>query len=134
MSELRPAGFWDKIATFFAPKQLKAHVRTEILSNGQVEVTPFFEIDGHEVSAELLGQAQSQTILGYGVTLDTPSLEVLKKTQGKRTRYSKNKAPALLEELERLNVPVTTKDGKTRPRIARAKPELTLTCALTTAW
>ena len=92
MSDLRPAGFWDKVSTFFAPKQLKAHVRTEVLPNGQVEVTPFFEIDGLEVPAELVGQEQSQTILGYGVSLDAPSLQVVKKTQGKRTRYSKNKA------------------------------------------
>ena len=127
MSDLRPAGFWDKVSTFFAPKQLKAHVRTEVLPNGQVEVTPFFEIDCQEVPAELVGQTQSQTILGYGVTLDAPSLHVLTKTQGKRTRYSKNKAPALLEELEKLNVPVRAKDGKTRPRIARVKPDLTLT-------
>jgi len=127
MSDLRSAGFWDKVSTFFAPKQLKAHVRTEVLPNGQVEVTPFFEIDGLEVPAELVGQEQSQTILGYGVSLDAPSLQVVKKTQGKRTRYSKNKAPALLEELEKLNVPVRAKDGKTRPRIARVKPDLTLT-------
>jgi SNF2 family DNA or RNA helicase len=127
MSELRPAGFWDKVSTFFVPKQLKAHVRTEFLPNGQVEVTPFFEIDGREVPANLVGQAQSQTVLGYGISLDGPSLQVLKKTQGKRATYSKNKAPALLEELEKLNVPVRTKDGKSRPRIARVKPELKLT-------
>src|SRR5271157_814730 len=124
MSDLRPAGFWDKVSTFFVPKQLKAHVRTEVLPNGQVEVTPFFEIDGQEVPAELVGQTQSQTIRGYGVSLDAPSLHVLRETQGKLTTYSKNKAPALIEELEKLNVPVRAKDGKTRPRIARVKPDL----------
>ena len=123
MSDLRPAGFLDKIFTFFAPKQLKAHVRTEVLPNGQVEVTPFFEIDGQRVRAELVVQSQSQTILGYGVSLDVPSLQVMVRTKGKRERYSKNEAPAFLEELEMLNVPVRTKDGKTRPRIARVKPD-----------
>lgn len=127
MSDLQPAGLWDKVATFFVPKRLTSHVRTEILANGQVEITPVFEIDGKEVPAQLVGQAQSQTILGYGVSLDNPSLQVLQKTQGKQARYSKRKAPALLEELEKLNVELRSKDGKNRPRIARAKPELTLT-------
>src|SRR5438270_6427783 len=127
MSELRPAGLWDKVSTFFVPKQLKAHVRTEILSNGQMEITPFFEIDGQVVPVELVGQGQSQTILGYGVSLDAPSLQVLRKTQGRRATYSKKKAPALLEELEKLNVSVTAIHGKSRPRIARVKPDLNLT-------
>ncbi len=127
MSELRPAGFWNKVSTFFVPRQLRAHVRTTFLPNGQVEVTPFFEIDGLEVPAELLGQGQSQTVLGYGVSLDAPCLHVLKRTQGKRARYSKKKAPALLKELVELNVPVRSENGKTPLRIGPVKPELTLT-------
>jgi SNF2-related domain len=127
MSHLRPAGILGRLFTFIAPKQLKAHVRTEVLPNGQVEIAPIFETGGQEVPAELVRQEQYQRILGYNLVLDAHALKVHSKTQGKKARYSKNKAPALLEELQNLNISVTDREGKSPPRIAHAKPDLTLT-------
>jgi hypothetical protein len=126
MTKLQPASLLTEIISFFFPKQLKVEVRAEVLPNGQVEVTPVFMIDGHEVPSGLVGPDPKQKILGYGVNLDPPSLQVHKKTQGNQTRLSKSKAPDFLEELEKSNVTIRSRDGKARPRIARVKPELTL--------
>ena len=123
---LQPAGTLGKIASYFFPKQLKAHVRTEVLPDGQVELTPVFTIDGHEVSPESVGTGPSQTILGYGVTLDLSSLKVRQKTQGRRTRLSKKGASDFLGELALSNVPIRSSDGKTEPRLTRVKPGLSL--------
>jgi superfamily II DNA or RNA helicase len=125
-SSLQPAGLLAKLTTCFFPKPLTAHVRTEVLENGQVELTPVFSIKGHEVPAGLVGPEPYQMILGYGVTLDPTSLRVHKTTQAKPTRLSKNKAAEFLEGLERTGVPVRSRDGKSRPRIARVRPEVAL--------
>jgi superfamily II DNA or RNA helicase len=126
MSSLQPAGLLARIASFFFPKSLTAHVRTECLENGQVEVTPVFTINGHEVPAELVIPDHAQTILGYRVTLDGTSLHVHKATHARRTRLSKNKAAEFLQGLTRTEVPVRSRNGRSRPRIARVRPELTL--------
>src|SRR5262245_60987512 len=97
MSRLEPASLFGMIGSIFFPKSLKAHVRTEVLENGQVELTPVFTINGREVPPELVGPEPTQTILGYGVNLHVTSLHVHKTTQARRTRLSKNKAAAFLE-------------------------------------
>ncbi len=127
MAKLKPTGLWARISTSFVPKQLKAHARTEVLPNGQVEVTPLYEIDGYEISPELIGVASSQRILGYQVTLDSPALHIQNKTRGKSTRLSKSKAHQFIKELEKCQVPIRSRDGKAQPRIAQVKPEVILT-------
>ena len=126
MSSLQPAGLLARIASFLFPKSLTAHVRSEVLENGQVEVTPVFTINGYEVPTELVGLEQSQTILGYGVNLDRKSLHVHKTTRARQTRLSKNKAAEFLEGLERTGIAVKSRDGRSRPRIAGVRPEVTL--------
>ena len=127
MPDLKPAGILDQLLTLFVPKVLKAEARTEVLPNGQVEVTPIYEIDGREIPPELIAQESSQRILGYQVALSASVLCLHRMTHGKRTRLSKSKAPAFLDELKKSNVSVRARDGKTQPRIARVKPEITLT-------
>ena len=126
LSSLQPAGLLSWLITHVFLKPLTAHVRTEVLENGQVELTPVFTIDGHEIPADLVGPEPNQTILGYGVTLDRTSLHVHKTTQAKPTRLSKNKAAEFLEGLEQTGISVRSRDGKSRPRIARVRPEVTL--------
>ena len=127
MTKLQSAGLLNQIISFFFPKQLTAEVRAEVLPSGQVAVTPVFMIDGHEVPSELVGEGPTQTILGYRVKPARSSLQVHEKTRAKRTVLSKSKAPDFLEELEKFNIPIRSRDGKARPRIARVKPEVTLT-------
>lgn len=54
MAQLKPAGIFASLFSLFAPKQVAVHVRTETLPNGQVQVTPVFTIDGHEVPSQLV--------------------------------------------------------------------------------
>ncbi len=82
MAKFKPAGLWARISTSFVPKQLKAHVGPEVLPNGQVEVTPLYEIDGYEISPEFVGVDPTQRILGYQVTLDSPAIHIQNKRAG----------------------------------------------------
>jgi len=126
MPSLKSAGIIGQITSYFFPKELKAHVRSEVLPDGEIEVTPFFTIDGQEVPAESVGPEPGQTILGYRVTLELASLQVRRKTQGRRTRLSKWKASEFLGELASSGVRIRSGDGKAEPRIARVKPGLSL--------
>lgn len=126
MSMLQPASLLGRIASFLSPKPLTAIVRTEVLANGQVELTPVFTIDGHEVPTTLVRPEPAQTILGYSVTVDPTSLHVHTATQARPTRLTKNKAAEFLERLEQAGVAIRSRDGKDRPRIARIRPDVTL--------
>ena len=84
----------------------------EVLPNGQVEVTPLYEIDGYEISPEFVGVDPTQRILGYQVTLDSPAIHIQNKTRGKSTRLSKSKAHQFIKELVESNVPIRSGDGE----------------------
>jgi superfamily II DNA or RNA helicase len=126
ISILPPAGLVGRIASYFSPKSLKAHVWTEFLANGQVQITPVFTIDGKEVPSHRVKSEPTQTILGYKVTLDKTSVYTHKVTQAEPTLLSKRKAAEFLARLERADIPVRSRDGKARPRVAQVKPDVTL--------
>ncbi len=126
MADLKPAGFFSAIGSYFFPKQVSVEVRTETLPGGQVEITPRFSIDGHEVASNLLTPNANQKILGYYVALDEQSLSVHKQTQGRRTRLAKRKAAEFLNDLSRRGIAVRSKNGQVRPRIETVKPDVEL--------
>lgn len=126
MSKLQPAGFLSGIASYFFPKEVSVQVRTETLPNGQVQVTPFFTINGEEIAPELLKPDRHQKVLGYHVVLDGHSLTVHKQTQGKTTRLTKRKAAEFLTQLGQSGIAIRSKDGKVQPRIETVKPDVSL--------
>jgi|GEM_PF-1413362 len=126
MAPLKPAGFFSAFISFLFPKEVSAHVRTEALSNGQIQLTPVFTIDGQEVPPEQISRDRNQNVLGYNVVLDGQALSVHEQTQGKVTRLTKKKAAEFLAHLGRSRVPVRSRDGKIEPRIETVKPDVSL--------
>jgi superfamily II DNA or RNA helicase len=126
MAKLKPAGFWGQVGSLFLPKRLTAHVRTESLPDGQVQVTPYFTIDGQEVPAELIQPAQQQSILGYNVVLDPGSQYVHMQTRGRPTRLAKRKAAEFLGHIAKSRIPVRSRNGTAEPRVEEVKPEVSL--------
>lgn len=126
MAQLQPAGFLASLASFVVPKKLAAHVRTETLPNGEVQITPVFTIDGYEVASELIWADSSQNILGYTATMDRAVQHVHKETQGKETRLTKRKAAEFLTRLSRSGIPVQSKDRRSQPRISEVRPDVSL--------
>lgn len=126
MARLQPAGVLATIGSLLFPKHVEVHVRTETLPNGQVQVTPFFTIDGHEVPSELLSPDKRQKVLGYNVILDKQSQSVHRQTQGKPTRLAKKKAAEFLTDLAHSGIAIRSKDGKIKPRIETVRPDVSL--------
>jgi superfamily II DNA or RNA helicase len=126
MAGLRPAGLLAAIGSIFFPKRLVVHVRTEVLANGQVQVTPVFTVDGYEVPSEFIRPDTHQNVLGYNVVLDRPSLNVHRQSQGKPIHLAKRKAAEFLAGLHRSGVPVRARDDRIEPRIESIKPDVRL--------
>lgn len=130
MARLKQAGFLARLGTFFFPKHVIAQVRTETLDNGQVQITPFFTIDGEEIPADLIALDKRQSILGYNVVLDERTENVLRQTQGKPTRLAKRRAGEFLSQLDKSGIAIRSKDGKIQPRVETVKPDVTLRLTL----
>jgi SNF2 family DNA or RNA helicase len=126
MAQLKPAGFFAALGSILFPRRVTVHVRTEVLQNGQVQVTPFFNIDGQEVLSDLIRPEPYQKILGYNVVLDRHCQSVHKQTQGKTIRLAKKKAAEFLTQLEHSGIVIRSKDGKIQPRIQTVKPDISL--------
>lgn len=126
MTQLKPAGLFSAIGSFFFPKHVSVQVRTETLPSGQVEITPCFSIGGQEVAAELIKPDPHQRVLGYHIVLDEHVLTVHKHTQGRPTRLAKRKAAELLRTLESRGVAIRSRSGKVQPRIEVVKPDVEL--------
>ena len=126
MRQLKSANLFTRIGTYFFPKNIDGQVRSELLPTGQVQVTPFFVIDGQEVPCDLVTLEASQTILGHNVVLSEAARSVLQATQGKPTRLAKKKAASMLTELGRSGASMRSKDGTRQPRIEQVKPDVTL--------
>jgi hypothetical protein len=126
MSPLRPAGFFARIYSHLFPRSLTAHVRTETLPNGQVEVIPVFSIDGCSVDIELIGDEERQTVRGRSVKLDHRAVVMRRETRGHRAVLAKSKAAGFLGDLSGRGVKILAKDGRTPLRIEPVRPDVKL--------
>jgi hypothetical protein len=127
MQPLRPAGIFARIVSHFFPRKLTAHLRAEILPNGQVELTPVFTVDGLAVDGEQIGDGKAQKIFGHSVELDEVALVARRETHGRRTVLAKSKAARFLDSLSERGVNVFAKDGRTPLQITDVRPEVCLT-------
>jgi SNF2 family DNA or RNA helicase len=124
MAKLQPAGLLGKIASFLFPKKLEVQVRTEQCSDGTIELTPVYLVDGKEIEPRLITESRQQTILGYNVEADDRTLSVCRRG---RTRVTKRKAAEYLKDMQQQGIRVRSKDGRPPPVLSEVKPEITLT-------
>ena len=122
-AQLQPAGVFARIGSFFSPKALDVHVRVEEHSDGTIQLTPIYLVDGREVNADAVGLMPHQNILGYSVNVDDKVLSLRK--QG-ATKLTKRKAAAFLTDLQGREIAVRSKAGDKAVQVRRVKPQLTL--------
>jgi SNF2 family DNA or RNA helicase len=129
MADLQPAGFLESLLSFFSPKRLTVQVRTAVLMDGNLCLTPVFLIDGKEVPSEQVTFDGTQKVLGRYVLLDGRAKQVLDLTKGKAIKLAKSKAAGLLKDLSGRGVPVRCRDGKASFQLKTAKPDVSLELA-----
>ena len=122
-AQLQPAGVFARIGSFFSPKALDVHVRVEEHSDGTIQLTPIYLVDGREVDADAVGLMAHQNILGYSVNVDDKVLSLRK--QG-ATKLTKRKAAAFLTDLQGREIAVRSKAGDKAVQVHQVKPQLTL--------
>lgn len=125
MAMLEYASVLNQLRTKFFPKRLSLEVQTEMHPDGNVQVIPFFRVDGQDVPCIMVTCDERQTILGYNVVLDAASQQVVRLTQARPTLLSKKRAAEFLPQLNQAGVVVRSKDGKA-VRIKEAKPDVSL--------
>lgn len=126
MSQLQPAGFFSGIASYFIPKEIVGQVRSESLPNGNIQIIPYFTVDGHEVPLDMVTVDTQQTILGYSVVLSKYAKMIHTRLQGKPQTWAKSKAAKFLKELQDAGIDSRSKDGRVQPRIKSVKPDVRL--------
>ena len=127
MAALKPASFWQSLASYFWPKAVSVRVLTKPLKEGDFGIKPVFLLDGQEIPGEVLSADRVQTILGRRVKLDPAVIEVLRQTKGKPARVAKSRAAEVLDGLVQQGIPVRSHDGSKPINVKRAKPDISLT-------
>ena len=123
MATLYPAGVLARIGSFFSPKALDVSVRVEEHSDGTIQLTPAYLLDGREVNADAVGLTPHQNILGYSVNVDDKVISLRK--QG-ATKLTKRKAAEFLTNLQGKGIAVRSKVGDKAVHVQQVKPQLTL--------